>query len=91
MATYKLTGKYETLIDRLSKDLSVELGRHVSKTEAIQAVLDVVIEEEKLFSTKEQPSSFFRRTIFRIKSKSVPSKTIYEILDTIHSLVSFKP
>lgn len=88
MGMYKLTGKYETLIDGLSNKLSAEAGKRVSKTEALQRILDIVIEEEKLFSTKEQPVSFFRRSIFRVQEKARTSKTVYELIDSIISAIS---
>ena len=86
MAVYKLTGKYETLIDRLSQQLSAFEGRRVSKTEVVQRILDVVIQEENLFSTKEQAVGFFNRTIFRIEDKPRSDKSIAELIDAISAV-----
>lgn len=66
MASYNLTGKYETLLSVLSNDFSVELGKRISKREVLELILDIVIEEKRLFAMEnEQPVSFFRRTIFK--------------------------
>ena len=69
MATYKLTGKYESLLSTLSNDLSVELGKKISKSKVLELILDVVLEEDKLFSVKdEQIVSAFRRIIYKTPS-----------------------
>ena len=78
MPAYKLHGEYEALLCRLSKDLSIQAKKRVSKTEVLTRILDVVLEEERLFSTKEQPISFFRRNIFNqpTKAEEKDSETI---------------
>jgi len=85
MASYKLTGKYETLLDRLSQDLSISEKRKVSRREALERILDIVIEEENLFSTKEQAVGFFNRTIFRVNERTKSPKTIQQIIDAIEA------
>ena len=63
MATYNLKGKYETILSQLSNDLSIVEKKRISKREVLEKILDIVIEEERLFSTREQPVSFLRRNI----------------------------
>ena len=69
MGTYNLRGKYETLLSSLSNDMSAATGKRISKREVLEKILDVVIKEEKLFSSEEQPVSFFKRSIFKAPDK----------------------
>lgn len=90
MATYRLTGKYETLLSSLSNDLSVEAKKRVSKKDVLERILDIVIEEERLLaSNNEQPVSFFRRNIFQPPTKQpLNTKSSHEIINHIRSLVN---
>lgn len=88
MATYTLKRQHERLISRLSGELSAALGRRVSKTEVLESILDVVIEEEELFSTKEKARSFFSRHISNVEKREEKGS----LLTSIRSLlVSLKP
>ena len=71
MGTYNLKGKYETLLSSLSNDISASTGKRVSKREILERILDVVIKEERLFSSEEQPVSFFKRAIFKAPDKKL--------------------
>ena len=90
MATYNLTGKYETLLSSLSNDISAEKGKRVSKKQVLEKILDVVLEEERLFSIKEeQPMSFFKRSIYKPpKTKEINQKSSQEILAHVRKLVN---
>ena len=88
MASYSLTGKYETLLSVLSNDFSVELGKKMSKKEVLELILDIVIEEKKLFAMEnEQPVSFFRRTIFKNPSTNqIEENNLESIITRIKGL-----
>ena len=68
MASYSLTGKYESILSSLSNDLTVKEKKRVSKSDVLKRILDIVIEEEKLLvpNDTEQPVSFFRRNIYKL-------------------------
>ena len=62
MPSYTLQNDYEAYLCRLSKKLSAQSGKKVSKIAALKMIIDVAIEEERLFSVeREQPVDFFRR------------------------------
>ena len=72
MASYNLTGKYESILSSLSNDFTVQENKRVSKSEVLKRILDIVIEEERLFESNnnEQPVSFFRRNIYKLPTNT---------------------
>lgn len=85
MTSYGLKGKYETLLSQMSNDLSIIEKKRISKREVLERILDVVIEEERLFSTREQPVSFLRRTIVRTPNVNNKTENSQELLTRIKS------
>lgn len=68
MPSYTLQNDYEAYLCRLSKKLSVQSGKKISKIAALKMIIDVAIQEEKLFSVeREQPVDFFRRNTLNPK------------------------
>lgn len=88
MANYTLKGKYETILSQLSNDLSIVEKRRVGKREVLERILDVVIKEEKLFSSREQPVSFLRRSIFTMPKTitNEENKSSQELLTRLKTL-----
>ena len=89
MSNYNLTGKYETLLSSLSNELTIKEGKRVSKTEVLERILDIVIEEERLFSIEEQPLSFFTRSVYyKEKEDTKPSSDIIRDIRAIVKKIS---
>lgn len=88
MATYNLKRRHERLVSRLSNELSSALGRRVTKIEVLESILDVVIEEEELFSTKEQARSFFSRHISNVEKREEKGSLLSSIRALLVSLKS---
>ena len=89
MSNYNLTGKYETLLSSLSNELTIKEGKRVSKTEVLERILDIVIEEERLFSIEEQPLSFFTRSVYyKEKEDMKPSSDIIRDIRAIVKKIS---
>ena len=88
MSSYNLTGKYETLLSSLSNQLSILQEKRVSKTDVLKQILDIVIEEEKLFSSteEEQPVSFFRRNIYKLPTNQQKEQSPQDIINRIKAI-----
>ena len=87
MASYTLKGKYESILSSLSNDLTVKEKRRVAKSEVLKRILDIVIEEERLFvpNDTEQPVSFFRRNIYKLPTNHTQGSS-QDIINRVRAL-----
>ena len=89
MASYNLIGKYESILSSLSNDLTVQESKRVSKSEVLKRILDIVIEEERLFASNdsEQPVSFFRRNIYKLPiNNTIHKQSSQDIINRVKAI-----